>query len=238
MFMTNTDGGAIGGDEFINLKVHGGGMNDCDHAFYVQAPNLLIEHSNIYDTPTGIQLYNGYGHRVENVIIRNNVIHDMRVTASGQSTPGIAIGNGSVGAKVYNNIVYGVPNQGAYSRGIYLYRWTDTELYNNVVVNNDGEGIVVGSNATNTTLTNNISYNNLDGNYVNRGTNATVSNNLFGTNPIFVNTLINEFQLQSSSPAINTGTTVSMVTTDIDGVSRPQGSAYDIGAYEYSGTAP
>jgi hypothetical protein len=41
------------------------------------------------------------------------------------------------------------------------------------------------------------------------------------------------YQLQSSSPAKDAGTTIATVTNDYDGVSRPQGGAYDIGAYEY-----
>lgn len=39
--------------------------------------------------------------------------------------------------------------------------------------------------------------------------------------------------IASNSPAINTGATTSYVTTDYRSISRPQGSAYDIGAYEY-----
>jgi hypothetical protein len=41
------------------------------------------------------------------------------------------------------------------------------------------------------------------------------------------------FHLQSASPAINAGLTISTLLTDLDGVSRPQGPAYDIGAYEF-----
>jgi hypothetical protein len=41
------------------------------------------------------------------------------------------------------------------------------------------------------------------------------------------------FHLQSGSPAIDAGTTISTLATDLDGVSRPQGAAYDIGAYEF-----
>jgi len=38
--------------------------------------------------------------------------------------------------------------------------------------------------------------------------------------------------LKSGSPAINAGTTLSDVPTDILGVKRPQGAGYDIGCYE------
>jgi len=39
--------------------------------------------------------------------------------------------------------------------------------------------------------------------------------------------------LQSSSPAIDAGLTISSVTNDYVGTARPHGSAYDIVVYEY-----
>ncbi len=52
--------------------------------------------------------------------------------------------------------------------------------------------------------------------------------------PLFINTATHDFHLQSGSPAINKGTSLSSYfTIDKDGISRPQGSAWDIGAYEY-----
>jgi hypothetical protein len=52
------------------------------------------------------------------------------------------------------------------------------------------------------------------------------------SNPLMVNP-ITDFHLQSTSPAINAGSASGAPTTDFDGNARPQGSAYDIGAYEY-----
>jgi hypothetical protein len=43
--------------------------------------------------------------------------------------------------------------------------------------------------------------------------------------------------LTVGSPAIDAGTT-NAYTTDILGVTRPQGSAFDIGAYEFVATPP
>lgn len=42
-----------------------------------------------------------------------------------------------------------------------------------------------------------------------------------------------DFHLQSDSSARDRGATLTTVTDDYDGISRPQGSTYDIGAYEY-----
>ncbi len=53
--------------------------------------------------------------------------------------------------------------------------------------------------------------------------------------PKFVNPAGHDFHLQASSPATDHGVTLSNVTTDYAGTPRPQGSAYDIGAYEAAG---
>lgn len=43
-----------------------------------------------------------------------------------------------------------------------------------------------------------------------------------------------DYELQSGSPCIDAGKTIAAVTVDYAGTSRPQGSAYDIGAYEFA----
>ncbi len=48
----------------------------------------------------------------------------------------------------------------------------------------------------------------------------------------FVNAAANDYRLASGSLAIDTGVAITAVTTNRDGVSRPQGSAHDVGAYE------
>jgi hypothetical protein len=54
-------------------------------------------------------------------------------------------------------------------------------------------------------------------------------------NPKFVNLLIQNFELLSTSPGIDAGANLgSPYNIDKNGVSRPQGAGYDIGAYEYS----
>jgi hypothetical protein len=50
--------------------------------------------------------------------------------------------------------------------------------------------------------------------------------------PLFVDIASGDFRLQAQSPAIDAGVNTG-VSRDYVGVSRPQGGAYDIGAYEY-----
>jgi len=52
------------------------------------------------------------------------------------------------------------------------------------------------------------------------------------SDPLFKNTSVNDFHLLSGSPSINTGKTLDYVKTDYDSITRPQGTAFDMGAYE------
>ena len=54
--------------------------------------------------------------------------------------------------------------------------------------------------------------------------------------PQFVNSAGADFHLSTTSPGLNVGKTLAEVLTDFDNVSRTQGLAYDIGAYERTST--
>jgi parallel beta-helix repeat protein len=51
---------------------------------------------------------------------------------------------------------------------------------------------------------------------------------------LFVNPAVFDFHLKAGSPAIDAGTSLAEVTQDLDGIPRPQGSAYDTGCFERS----
>ncbi|MCR4335923.1 MAG: PKD domain-containing protein [archaeon] len=51
-------------------------------------------------------------------------------------------------------------------------------------------------------------------------------------NPLFSNPVSFNFSLALNSPAIDSGTFIKSMLYDFQGISRPQGSAYDLGAYE------
>jgi len=68
----------------------------------------------------------------------------------------------------------------------------------------------------------------------------------FDPDPVFFNAAGGDFHTSTTSPVIDAGVTpppgpdgiTPMVTIDINGASRPQGAAYDIGAYEYVPPTP
>jgi hypothetical protein len=51
--------------------------------------------------------------------------------------------------------------------------------------------------------------------------------------PLFVNPAAADFHLKAGSPAIDRGSAANAPAEDFDGVARPQGQSYDIGAFEY-----
>jgi hypothetical protein len=51
--------------------------------------------------------------------------------------------------------------------------------------------------------------------------------------PKLINLSANDFHLQKNSPLIDKGSPLTEVTNDFDGMIRPQGVGYDIGAYEF-----
>ena len=59
------------------------------------------------------------------------------------------------------------------------------------------------------------------------------SGNIIGQDPKFVDASTYNFCLQSNSPAIDKGIVTDAPLYDQDKRGRPQGSAFDIGAYEY-----
>lgn len=211
--------------ELINMKVHDNGHNRFDHGIYFCSPNSVIRDSEFYNNSGyGIHLYDpgapGCGN---NVRIYNNRVYGNR------GDGGVVLSYGS-NILFANNLVYD-----NVSNALQLYTSTNNIMaYNNTFYSNGGSAIIINSSsATNHIIRNNIFYQN--GGTINNQGMATVMSNNLTTNPQFTNAATNDFTLQATSPAIDAGVTVSAVTTDFAGISRPRGAGHDIGAYEYQG---
>jgi hypothetical protein len=169
---------------------------------------------------------------------------------------GIVANYHSIHPKIYNNTVASTSNYGI---TIFQSDTHDAEVYNNIVANCPGIGIMIYAGNTAplvATVRNNIMYNNgVIGNnakaywnfYPGTSTAALIyegnlpakistdpAQTFPGTDPLFVDAVYHNYQLQSSSPALNAGTTVQDVSSDINGQIRPNGAAYDVGVYEGS----
>ena len=183
--------------------------------------------------------------------IRNNIIVN---TGGGSSSwqYGILVRslNGDYdfrNVKIRNNTIYGLTE--ANSKGIYVNEddsaasMTGITVENNIVADVNGIEFHATTGTIGTHDYNNF-YDSSGGDIVNYdGLIYTAANitdfeqNSISQYPIFVNIsapyAAENFKLQSASPAINAGTTLTGFSDDYLGTTRPQGSAWDIGAYEY-----
>ena len=115
-------------------------------------------------------------------------------------------------------------------------------LVNNTIADNGDTGVVASQYAV-LTMTNNIVAGHTTGLTVGQILTGTIvaDHNLFwntsdpitGSNAIVGDPLLTaDYHLRTGSPAADAGLTIPWLTTDLEGNSRPQGSAYDLGAYE------
>jgi parallel beta-helix repeat protein len=219
-------------NEVVRTKIHDNGTSDFDHGMYVTANNTLIDGNEIYNnTGWGISKYPSG----DSNIIRNNRVHTNATL--GKRGDGILLYGGS-NNQAYNNVVWANDN------GIGTGKETNSKIYNNTITGNRSYGAGVGSD-TNTDIKNNILYNNGAG-YFNVFSPATytISTNLCSAaaagcsvvgDPRFVDPAGANFHIAAGSPAVDAGIALPMVAVDGDGVVRPSGVAYDIGAYELGG---
>jgi hypothetical protein len=258
-----TSGSTAQNNEFISLNIHNNGTTNQHHGLYIATSNNLIEKSAIHDNSGyGVHVYNEDTWNDDNNVVRGNTIYNNAtggnygagiILSSGtghlaynniiyNNAIGIQIDYGAIGAKVYNNTLYkndrnystssipanidlepsANPGNGVVGSG--------NEVTNNIISDHRHYGIY--NAMTGTQIKNNLLYNNTDG-AIRLGS-ATSAGNTTNSNPVFVNTLGYDFHLQPSSPAIDQGLTITSLLTDYENVTRPQGTGYDIGAYEYT----
>jgi parallel beta-helix repeat protein len=230
--MGKNPGGPIGID--IKFGVRNGEVYD----------NIVTEAAN---ASHGIYI-DGYDRVVSNVRVYNNLVYNN--TYSGIQVNSEEIGGSVDDIEIFNNIAYG---NGVV--GIRLANGpgplTNIKIVNNTVYGNGG-GIRVETQSITGTIRNNIVSQNTNFQirmgFVDCNTLMVVRNNLvdgfrnatceiYGTNvvtnsPQFVNAASYNFELQSTSPALNAATAVGAPSFDYDYDLRPSNGGFDIGAYE------
>jgi hypothetical protein len=220
------------GMQIVNNEI----SNVSGYGIYFLGEGSLIEGNYIHDVGGyGIHHYRNDCHTCanNNIIRGNRVDHNGRITGdAGRPGCGMVIASGS-NNMVYNNIVADQQNGAC---GIQIYATSvDIKVYNNTIVGNGGGCININPGSSGAIIRNNICYDNGSG-ITDAGSGATIDHNTTNAiNPQFVNATGADFHLQPTSPAIDTGLTISIITMDRAEVSRPQGKGYDIGAYEYVG---
>ena len=176
------------------------------HGIYYQGPyGGRIMNNIVYQTSGwGIHLW----HNANHVIITNNTVFQ-------NQQGGMVIGGSLEG----NDIQPGIDS--------------GTIVNNNIVVNNGYWGIREMGRVGVNYYTDNLLYGNASGDYSLNG-GGTPSGTIHA-DPMFVNyqpVSGGDYHLRTGSPAIDHGTSSNAPSYDMDLQPRPQGSAYDIGAYE------
>jgi hypothetical protein len=195
----------------------------------VSAPaDSCWEHHGIYYSQTG-------GH------ISNNIVYNV---GAGW---GIHCWHACSGVTITNNLVFNnKPGGGIVVGGGDAPNYANSQadhiiIANNIAINNAGDGIreyeypgehTIGSHNR---ILNNIVYGNSEGDMVLLEGNS--ASDTITADAQFVNYQQDgggDYHLNSTSPAIDAGTSVGAPSTDFDGNPRPQGKGFDIGPYEYS----
>jgi parallel beta-helix repeat protein len=216
--------------QFINNHVYDLGRPASGYGWYSHTDQSAFCGNWVHHNIFGFHMRTG----VSNSLVENNYIYhnggtyfhgsSNRVSGGGA---GWWSGSGDPGNIFRNNVIFNNKDEkGQGYGGLRLLSAEGTRVYNNTLYGNS-VGITVHSGVT---VRNNIAYRN--GKDIEHSGNSVVSDNLT-TDPRFVNPDAMNFRLQAGSPAVDKGAAIAEVPRDLDGVSRPQGAGYDIGAFEF-----
>ena len=203
---------------------------------YEDTKNMWIYGNELYNNSGGIGItrweHSNYNGVTENINIFNNLIWG--------NVGGISIRGGTTNdIFVYHNTVLNNPEYGILLEDSGRYYLKNNIAFGNGDILSYGNGDFVLDNNINTSniyFTNNVIvvYKSSHGNQDNYFNSILIPSNII-TDPLFLSTdpsNSNFLKLSPTSPAINKGVNVG-ITNDYIGTSRPQGTGYDIGAYEY-----
>ena len=157
-----------------------------------------------------------------NLVIKNNVL---------QTYAGIVAAHGGNLTIVNNTITSDLSLYSRYGQlGVDLTQTSNVIVKNNIFYDFPTYGIYIGDGPSQQGL--DFGYNLFYRSDGRVPSSSPYPHDLMDVNPMFVNPTSGDFHLQPNSPAVDAGNTLAVVTDDFSGNARPQGTRYDIGAYE------
>jgi hypothetical protein len=232
-------------NEVDRLFQYGGG--DCDYARFF-GDNHIIRHNFFHGTNFSeigsahvdcFQTFTNNGEHAYNILFDGNTCYDFHQALMAENNMGTPTSHFT-----FRNNLFA--HGGAW--GLCVYDIPNITVENNTFADIQYHGAGFNGNSTGNIVRNNIFYDTgtsywtanggqLTGDYnlIFASQNPSVSgaHNLLNADPLFVDFSHNDFHLQSTSPAIDTGQSLAQVIDDHDRVRRPQGSGWDIGAFEF-----
>ncbi|HSD84488.1 MAG TPA: right-handed parallel beta-helix repeat-containing protein [Anaerolineae bacterium] len=201
--------------------------------------HALVENNVIYENG----LNGGSGINLDGVtdsVVRNNLLYDNH--ANGISLYQIDGGSGSINNRVLHNTFIMAAN-GRWGINIDEVS-TGNKVLNNIVLNKDSwrGSIMIATPALAGFESN---YNVIMDRLSTDSGDTVISlaqwralgydhDSLIATaDQLFVNPVVNNYHLKTGSPALDRGTSLPDVPADLEGQPRPQGSGWDIGAFEF-----
>jgi len=242
--------------EITRCEIHHGGTNEgLSHGIYSADDNVLMEDNDIHNfSACGIHVYSGSGPTAGSNTARRNKVHNNLQLSGSRRGCGILYASSAPSGLIVNNVIWDIfpSNSGQSSNsGCLVIGSSSATVINNTCYNPATYCVQFDSGATNLTVRNNVCAATPTVRLIGPGGASFASEtNNYGTpvsaggwtnaDPLLVNPGADDFRLQSGSPARNNGATLTQATPDIVGTVRPQGGAYDPGAYEFieGNTAP
>lgn len=222
--LTESGDTSLGGEGIDFKEGVFGGQISGNFVHDIQKVAIYLDAAGVGVGPGGVEDIDIVGNWVRNVATSEGILVSTE-------------GPGSVrNIRLVNNVV-----QGAYKNGLVLYRHpsgtgtaSGIAFLNNTAYGNVRYGVRIDwPSASGILVQNNLGYLNGYGDgSVASGTAATVTHNLWGTDPLFVNAAGGDFRLRAGSPAVDAGLANGAPGVDFAGVARPQGGGFDIGAFE------
>jgi hypothetical protein len=193
--------------------------------------NLLIHHNVVHDTTKhGLNIADGSGSGFQ---IYDNIVYNTQYAGIRFNTTDLT------GARIYNNTFYNTDTATSPNYGAITNDWTlaagAVDFRNNILSPHPGTAYTGGSvdvAAGVGTFANNLWYGGTDAVPLFDASSKT-------GNPQFVSAGT-DFHLHAGSPAIDAGSNIvaGIVSNDFGFIARPQGSGFDIGAYEFPSSPP